>query len=659
MRESFNYQVEQFADIRVLRYIVPNFNDLPLDKKRYIYYLSEATLWGRDIIWDQNNEYNLWLRDCLGALYKHADKQSASFTKLELYYKRVLFANGIHHHYSTDKFQAEFTLSELSSWIETLPNQQVSDLNCRSKKELCSKLSKLILEDSFISKRVCQDEDKDLIVCSANNFYKNLNQKEAENFYNTIIDNDDNEPISYGLNSRLTKSQDGITEEVYRVNGKYSDSIAKIIYWLNKATEVCENDQQKSFIKKLCEYYRSGDLKLFDTYSIEWLKEQLGKIDFINGFIEVYGDPLGYKATWEGLVNIVDDEETKKASLISANAQWFEEHSPVLQEHKKEKVNGVSMKVINAIMLGGDCYPASPLGINLPNAEWIREKHGSKSVSLQNISKAYEMASLSSGVIEEFAYSAEEIALHKKYGAIADNLHTHLHECVGHGSGKLEPEARADDLKAYGSVIEEARADLFGLYFMADNKMLEFGLVPDMDVCKAQYNSYIRNGLMVQLARIKAGSNIEQAHMRNRQLVASWVFEKGSEAKVIEQVIKDDKIYFVVRDYDQLRRLFGELLKEVQRIKSQGDYEAAKALVETYGVKVNNNIHNEVLERYAQLNIAPYSGFINPKLTPLLDESGEITDVEITYKESFIEQMQRYNKDYSIEQRYVCCDGLS
>ncbi len=645
--KDFQYQVEQFADLRILRYRIPEFEKLPLKKKLYIYYLTEAGLSGRDIIWDQNNENNLWLRQCLDLLCKRVDKRESAYPQLEVYYKRVLFSNGFHHHYSTDKLKPGFSKEDLKRWIDSLSPEQVEALQCDSHSSLYSKLESLLFNDEMMAKRVCQDDDKDLIRHSANNFYKELTQAEVENYYNKIIDKDEKQPVSYGLNSRLVKQDSEIREETWKIGGKYSKAIEQIVYWLRKAAEVCENPQQAKVIKLLCEFYTTGNLSLFDGYSIEWLKEQSGEIDFINGFIEVYGDPLGFKATWESLVNITDQDETSKASVISANAQWFEDHSPVMTEHRKEKVTGVSMKVINAIMLGGDCYPASPLGINLPNAEWIREVHGSKSVSLNNISEAYEMASLSSGVIEEFACTEEEVKLHKQYGAIADHLHTHLHECVGHGSGKLEHGVRTDALKAYGSVIEEARADLFGLYYMADEKMLELKLVPHMDVAKAQYNSYIRNGMMVQLARISKGANIEQTHMRNRQLIAQWVFEKGCSESIIQKIQRENKTYFQVNDYEKLRQLFGKLLKEIQRIKSQGDYEAARQLVETYGVKVDSLLHEEVLERYARLKVAPYAGFLNPRLELKQDVSGNVVDVEVSYQESFMEQMLRYNNNYS------------
>jgi len=644
--KDFPYMVEQFADLRILRYQIPNFNLLPLNKKLYIYYLSEAALCGRDIIWDQNNAQNLWLRQALVAIYDVINKKEESSASFIEFYKRILFANGLHHHYSTAKLKPSFTSEMLSNWIQDLNLKQLNTLQCLSHHELTRKLDELLFDDTYMAKRVCQDEDKDLVNHSANNFYQGLTQEEAEQFYQDQIDKADKTPVSYGLNSRLVKENGELKEQVWKAEGRYGKAIDKIIFWLNKAAEVAENEKQKVVIKLLCKFYQTGDLKCFDQYSIAWLKEQEGDVDFVNGFIEVYGDPLGIKATWESLVNIIDRDETVKAAVISENAQWFEDHSPVDENHRKEKVSGISMKVINAIMLGGDCYPASPLGINLPNAEWIREVHGSKSVSLQNISEAYEMASLSSGVIEEFAYSEEEVALHKKYGAEADHLHTHLHECVGHGSGRLEEGVRSDELKAYGSVIEEARADLFGLYFMADKKMLELGLVTSMEVVKAQYNAYIRNGLMVQLARITEGANIEQAHMRNRQLIAKWVLEQGLVDGVIVSKEKKGKTYFVIQDHQKLRSLFGKLLREVQRIKSQGDYSAAKLLVESYGVKVDQVIHQEVIRRYTSLGVAPYSGFLNPKLSPVKSEDGTITDVEVSYTEGFLEQMIRYNTAY-------------
>ncbi|WP_430810015.1 MULTISPECIES: dipeptidyl-peptidase 3 family protein [unclassified Carboxylicivirga] len=646
--DEFPYQIEQFGDLRILRYRIPNFEKLPLQQKQYIYYLSEAALSGRDIIWDQNNAHNLWLRRCLDVIYQCVDKQDEHYKQLEDFYKRVLFSNGVHHHYSTDKLVPGFSEASLRRWIEALAPEALHELGSDTAQELFQGLHNLLFDASFQARRVCQDEGKDVVAASANNYYQGLTQAEAEAFYRQRQESDGAQPVSYGLNTRLVKTAKGIEEEVWRLGGRYDASLKRIVHWLKKAEKVAENDVQRKVISILIQFYETGDLKIFDTYSIEWLKEQEGSIDFINGFIEVYGDALGYKGAWESLVNIVDREETSKATRISENAQWFEDHSPVHSAHRKEKVQGVSMKVINALMLGGDCYPAAPLGINLPNAEWIREQHGSKSVSLQNISEAHEMASLNSGVLEEFAFDQQEIELHRKYGALADHLHTHLHECVGHGSGKLEDGVRTDALKAYGSVIEEARADLFGLYFIADEKMQELGLVPNAEVAKAQYNAYIRNGLMVQLARISEGANIEQTHMRNRQLVASWVFEKGG-SDVIEMRRMEDKTYFVVKDHAKLRTLFGELLKEVQRIKSQGDYEAARQLVEQYGVKVDQQLHAEVKERYSRLKVAPYSGFLNPRLTPVYDHDGAIKGVSISYDENFMEQMQRYNRDYSFE----------
>jgi len=649
--KTFQYQVEQFADLRILRYQVPGFSELSLQKKLYIYYLSEACLCGRDIIWDQNGERNLWLRNSLELLLQATQKNNSGPKELEEFYKRVLFSNGLHHHYSTDKLKPGFDQEMLKKWVSLLSSHEVKILGYETEEQLMDELNSLLFDESYLAKRVCQEEGKDLVIESANNFYKGLNQKEAETFYANQLNKDDDKPISYGLNSRLIKDAQGVREEKWCVGGKYSIAIEKIVYWLKRAASVAENKQQKKVIDLLCAFYQTGNLAGFDDYSIEWLKEQTGEVDFINGFIEVYGDPLGFKATWESLVNIIDPSETKKAKLISDHAQWFEDHSPVMPAHRKEKVNGVSMKVINAIMLGGDCYPASPLGINLPNSEWIRELHGSKSVSLQNISKAYEMASLASGVIEEFAADDEELNLHKQYGALADNLHTHLHECVGHGSGKLEKGVRSDALKAYASVIEEARADLFGLYFIADEKMIDLSLADNFNLAKTQYNSYIRNGLMVQLARIQKGANIEQTHMRNRQIISGWALEMGAANNVIEKLTIDEKTYFKVNDYNALRDIFGHQLKEVQRIKSQGDYEAAKLLVEKYGVKVDAAIYDEVLERYSRLNVAPYSGFINPKLSLIYNDNNDVVDVSIDYSEGFMEQMQRYNQMYGFENR--------
>lgn len=648
--EDFQYVVEQFADLRILRYKIPGFKELPLQKKLYLYYLSEAALCGRDILWDQNNADNLRLRKILEAIFQAINEKGVSgpaANEFVVLLKRIWFSNGYHHHYSTDKLKPGFKAEDLKQWLPLISKEQLVKLGFKDLSDLESWLVNVLFNDEYAPKRVSQEDGVDLVKTSANNFYQGVNQEEAESYYNDLLKEGDETPVSHGLNSRLVKKEDQIIEEVWKVGGLYSEAIENIVKWLRKAESVAENEDQKQIIDLLCRYYESGDLKLFDTYNIAWLKEQKGDIDFVNGFIEVYGDSLGIKATWESLVNIKDQAETEKAAVISENAQWFEDHSPVDEQFRKKEVKGVSMKVINAVMLGGDCYPATPIGINLPNAEWIREKYGSKSVTLDNITYAYHQASLTSGVIEEFAYDDAEVQLHKTYGALADNLHTHLHECLGHGSGVMNPGVKQDDLKAYGSVIEETRADLYGLYFMGDEKMLELGLVPHMDVAKAQYNSYIRNGLMVQLARVELGKNIEQAHMRNRQLISQWVFAHGKANGVIKKVEKEGKTYYRVLDHQALRQLFAQLLKEVQRIKSTGDLKAAKELVETYGVKVDYDLHAQVLERYKKLNVAPYSGFINPVFKPITNDKGEITDIQVDYTEQYHDQMLRYGKEYA------------
>ncbi|TAJ12732.1 dihydrofolate reductase [Marinilabiliaceae bacterium JC017] len=646
---NFDVFVEQFADIRILRYKINGFDQLSLERKKLLYYLSEAALAGRDILFDQNYKHNLLIRDVLEAIYSLVSTREDDkdlLLKLETYMKRVWFSSGIHHHYSTDKFIPEFSETDLRKWLMWLDEEVVRKWSSLPTGEFIDFIVSEIMDASVNAKRVCQAVDVDLVAASANNFYEGVTQDEAESFYNAKKEQDGDEPVSHGLNTRLVKENDVISEQTYKVDGKYHGAIKRIIYWLDKSREVAETDQQKLVIDLLINHYTTGDLKKFDEYSIAWLKEQEAMVDFINGFIEVYGDPLGMKGTWESLVNVLDKQETIKARLVSENAQWFEDHSPVAENHKKKKVQGVTMKVINAVMLGGDCYPATPIGINLPNADWIREKHGSKSVTLNNITESHHLASLKTGLIEEFAWDEAEVAKYKKHGALADNLHTHLHECVGHGSGSMLPGVKMEDLKAYGSVIEETRADLFGLYFMADEKMVELGLIPSLEVAEVQYSSYIRNGLMVQLARIKKGDNIEQAHMRNRQLICKWVYEKGQEKHVIEQRERDGKTYFVVTDQAQLRELFGALLKEVQRIKSEGDYLAAQKLVETYGVEVDRPLHDEVLERYSKLGLAPYTGFVNPVLAPVSDGEGNIVDVTASYSESFTDQMLRYSRDY-------------
>ncbi|MBN2166216.1 MAG: dihydrofolate reductase [Marinilabiliaceae bacterium] len=637
---------DQFADIRILQFNVPHFESNNIKTKELVYYLSEAAICGRDILFDQHYRYNIVVRTILEEVFlqTNPDKvNSIEFEKFIIYLKRIWFSSGIHHHYSTIKFLPDFKVESFKTWFFLCDWS-----NWFNKNEIHTvfeKIIDIIYHPTKDVKRVSQDCIRDLLVDSANNFYYRVTQKEAEDYYNNIKQYSNIETPSFGLNSQLIKNENGIIEEVtWKLNGKYHKTIEQIIYWLSKAQKLAQNKIQKKAINELIKFYKTGDLNIFDKYNITWLQENESPIDFINGFIEVYGDPLGIKGSWEALVNIKDENATNHVKVISDNAQWFEDNSPILNEHKKTKVNGVNMKIIHAITLGGDCYPASPLGINLPNADWIREKHGSKSVSLANISDAHHNASLSSGVIDEFAFSLDEINLHKKYSTIADHLHTHLHECLGHGSGKLMPGITSEMLKAYSSVIEETRADLFGLYYIMDEKMIELGLIPSLDVAKCQYNSYIRNGLMIQLTRIEKGKEIEQAHMRNRQLICSWAYQNGN--NVISKKKKNGKTFFIINDYDKLRTLFGQLLKEVQRIKSEGDFQSAMILVEKYGVKIDANIHSEVLMRYSKLNLPPFTGFLNPQLIPVKNKKGEIVDVSINYNETFFDQMLRYSRNY-------------
>jgi len=639
--------VTQFADIRILRYETPHFEELPLQQKVFIYHLSEAALAGRDILFDQHFQYNLVIRTILELMVETLEgkSESSDYQSLKVYLQRVWFSSGIHHHYSTLKFKPEFSEPEFKQWFEQCNWNDLFDSNLQS--PIYQIVADVIFNTKKYNIRVSQDSHGDVVKSSCNNFYQGVNQAQAEFYYQQLKDEAGNETPSFGLNSRLRLKDGDLVEDVWCLKGAYSKAIAAIIGHLEEAANHAENPQQQQVIKLLIEFYKTGNLKLFDQYNIAWLAEQQATTDFINGFIEVYGDPLGLKGSWEALVNTMDVEETHRVKVISDNAQWFENHSPVNEQHRKQKVEGVSMKIINVVTLGGDCYPASPLGINLPNADWIREKHGSKSVSLANISAAHHKASLTAGVVDEFAATTEELELHKKYGAEADHLHTHLHECLGHGSGRMMPGITTDMLKNYASVIEETRADLYGLYFMMDEKMSELNLVSHPDVAKTHYNSYIRNGLMVQLTRIQPGAKLEQAHMRNRQLIASWVFEKGQDQKVIEKVVQNGKTGFVVHNYEALRQLFGQLLKEVQRIKSEGDFEAARNLVETYGVQIDQEIHAEVLARFEKLNIASFTGFINPILHLKKDANGEIIDVTIDDTEDYDTQMKRYSRDYS------------
>lgn len=639
-QNDFQYLAEQFADIRILRFKVDAFDKLPINRKIYIYYLSQAALAGRDILFDQHYRHNLLVRFVLEQMVKQLKPDN----RLSEYLKRVWFSSGIHHHYSTLKLKPVFSADEFCQWFFNCDWQQWFD--DEQTKQLHSLIADILFNDAVATKRVWNTPGDDLVKESCNNFYSDVTQQEATDFYASLKqDAGDNAP-SFGLNSQLTKSNGQLEEIKWHLHGKYDKAIAQIIYWLEKAKISAENSHQVKAIGLLIDFYTTGNLEIFDQYNIEWLKDHDSQTDFINGFIEVYADPLGIKGTWESLVNITDEEETHKTSVISEHAQWFENQSPVDPQFKKPRVQGVSMKIIHAVTLGGDCYPASPLGINLPNADWIREKHGSKSVSLSNISESHQQASLTSGVIEEFAANLREIELHKQYGAMADHLHTHLHECVGHGSGRMLPGITSEMLKSNASVIEEARADLFGLYFIADPMMMDLKLVPHPDVAIAQYNSYIRNGLMVQLTRIEPGKKIEQAHMRNRQLICRWVFEKGQKNCVIERVTQNGKTYFKINDYSQLRDLFGQLLKEVQRMKSEGDEKAAAKLVETYGVDVDATLHREVLERFSKLNQAPFTGFLNPVLSPVCDAHGNITNITIDYTETLEQQMFRYSNEF-------------
>ena len=647
--DKFDYTVEQFADLQILRYRVPGFENLSLQQKELVYYLTEAALQGRDILFDQNGKYNLRIRRTLEAVYTgyKGDKNTPDFKAMEVYLKRVWFSNGIHHHYGSEKFVPGFAPEFFKEAVLSVDASTLPLAEGQTAEQLCDELSPVIFDPTVMPKRVNQAAGEDLVLTSACNYYDGVTQKEAEDFYNAMKDPKDETPVSYGLNSRLVKENGKMQEKVWKVGGLYGQAIDNIVYWLKKAEGVAENQEQKAVIAELIKYYETGDLKTFDEYAILWVKDLNSLVDFVNGFTESYGDPLGMKASWESLVNFKDMEATHRTEIISGNAQWFEDHSPVDKQFKKDEVKGVSAKVITAAILAGDLYPATAIGINLPNSNWIRSHHGSKSVTIGNITDAYNKAAHGNGFNEEFVYSDAELQLIDKYADLTGELHTDLHECLGHGSGKLLPGVDPDALKAYGSTIEEARADLFGLYYVADPKLVELGLTPNADAYKAEYYTYLMNGLMTQLVRIEPGNNVEEAHMRNRQLIARWVFEKGAADKVVELVRRDGKTYVVVNDYGKLRTLFGELLSEIQRIKSTGDYQGAHDLVENYAVKVDPALHAEVLERYKKLNLAPYKGFVNPKYEAVVDAAGKITDVKVTYDEGYAEQMVRYSKDYS------------
>lgn len=638
-KEDFNYVVDRFADIEILRYKVPDFENLSLNQKKLVYYLTEAALTGRDILWDQNNKYNLDLRNLLEAIYKNynGNRDDAEFKAFEKYLKQIWFGNGIHHHYSMDKFVPEFSEGFFKEQISKLPKAQ------QPKDEAL--MMKVVFDPQFMAKKVNQAEGADLIATSATNLYDGVTQKEVEDYYNAIKDTTVTNPISYGLNTRVTKVDGKVVEQPYKVGGLYSRAISKIVTLLGEASKYAENPKQAAVIAKLMKYYVSGDLKDFDDYSIMWVEVTDSQVDFINGFIESYGDPLGMTGSWESIVNFKNIPASHRTEVISENAQWFESHSPVDPRFRKDKVKGVTAKVITAAILAGDSYPSTPIGINLPNANWIRAAHGSKSVTLENITQAYDEASHGNGFNEEFVPDASMRELMDKYLFVTDNLHTDLHECLGHASGRLLPGVDPDALKAHGSTLEEARADLFALYYLADPKLLELGLLDNADAYKAQYYKYLLNGLMTQLMRIEPGKDVEEAHMRNRKLIAEWVMEHSNGA--VKLVKENGKTNLVVTDYPLVRKLIGDLLGEIQRIKSEGDYEAGRNLVETYAVKVDPELHNEVLERYSHLSIAPYKGFVNPVYIPVRNANGEITDITISYKENYTEQMLRYSEQYS------------
>ena len=650
---DFKYNDERFADIQMLRYQLPDFESLTARQKAYIYYLSEATLWGRDITFDQNGRYNLLIRKTLEAIICTYGKNTeegydTSDIKPELieYLKRVWFSNGIYHHYGCEKFEPGFTQEYFEQLVRGIPADKLP----MAADELLGTICPVIFNPDILPKRVNKASGEDLVKTSACNFYQGVTQQEAEDFYKALKSQAGSQPPSFGLNSTLVKKDGKLTEDVWRIGGKYSKTIEKIIENLTKAKEYAENDRQKKIISLLVDYYTTGDLHTFDEYSIEWLKETDGRIDFINGFIEVYGDPLGYKATWEGIVEYRDLEASKRTQTISNNAQWFEDHSPVDPRFRKPKVKGVVANAICATMIGGEEYPSTAIGINLPNADWIRAEHGSKSITITNFTSAYNKAAKGNGFLEEFAIDADTVAMIRKYGDVCDDLHTDLHECLGHGSGQLLPGTDPDALKAYGNTIEEARADLFGLYYIADEKMVELGLTPDMEAYKSNYYTYIMNGMMTQTVRITLGNDIEEAHMRNRALIANWCYANQhlvSATDVIEKKKINGKTYIAINDYETLRKLFATLLAEIQRIKSEGDYDAAEKLVEQYAVKIDAKLHEEVLTRYRNLNIAPYKGFINPRMTPIYDADNNIADVTLDYTESLTTQMMRYSKDYS------------
>ena len=641
------YSDERFADIQLLRYRLNGFEQLSLSQKILVYYLSKATLYGRDITFDQFGRYNLRIRKMLEVIYTDLTipHDTTDFAALETYLKRVWFSNGIYHHYGCEKFKPGFTEQYLHQVLHQVDASRLPLRDGETLEQFCHELFPVIFDENVLPKRVNKADGEDLLQTSACHFYEDVTQQEAEDFYARMKEADKTNPapLSYGLNSTLVKKGGVVYEEVWSASGKYANAIRHIVYWLKKASEVAENERQQHVIQLLIAYYETGDLKLFNDYCIEWVGEHDGRVDFVNGFIEVYGDPLGMKGSWEGIVEYKDLEATKRTQTISRNAQWFEDHSPVDARFRKAKVKGVVANAICAAMLGGDEYPSTAIGINLPNADWIRAEHGSKSITISNITDAYNKAAHGNGFKEEFVIDESTLKLIERYGDVCDDLHTDLHECLGHGSGQLLPGTDPDALKAYGNTIEEARADLFGLYYIADEKLVELGLVPDQDAYQSQYYTYIMNGLMTQLIRIQPGHQIEEAHMRNRALIAHWCYQQGD---VIQLVKRDGKTYVQISDYQQLRQLFARLLAEIQRIKSEGDFEAARQLVEQYAVKVDADLHEEVLARYRKLNLAPYKGFINPVMQPVLDDQGAICDIQLNYSESYAHQMLRYSSEY-------------
>jgi len=643
-----NYIDEKFADIQLLRYKLEGFEALRLQQKIYIYYLSKAVLSGRDITFDQFGKYNLSIRKVLESIFLlyNGSRDTHDFQALTVYLKRVWFSNGIYHHYGCDKFKPEFSKDFFCDAYNSLSYEQLALGSEEEKNNLLNEILSVIFDADYLPKRVNKAEGVDLIKTSACNFYEDVSQSEVESFYNGMKVERDARPVSYGLNSKLTKQNGKLTELVYKANGMYGNKIRQIIHWLTKASQYAENEQQKKVIAILIKYYQTGDLKYFDEYSIEWLKEQEGQVDFINGFIEVYGDPLGLKGSWEGIVEYKDAEATKRTRLISENAQWFEDHSPVDRRFKKKTVRGVTANVICAAMLGGDEYPSTAIGINLPNADWIRAEHGSKSVTIGNLTDAYSKASRGNGFMQEFVIDDETRALIDRYGDLCDELHTDLHECLGHGSGQLLKETDPDALKAYGNTIEEARADLFGLYYLADDKLVELGLTPDREAYKSQYYTYMQNGLLTQAVRIELGNDIEEAHMRNRALIANWALDMDVEQQIVALEMHGGKHYVSVKDYEGLRGIFARQLGEIQRVKSEGDFNAARALVEKYAVHIDSQLHREILERYEKLGIAPYKGFLNPWMKPEYDENGNIVDIKLDYTESYAHQMMRYSSEY-------------